>query len=130
MIERQCFDKELLFVENAAAVASRELLNRQLERELKVRRHEGRIQKIPESLGSEDVQGRFAAVQMKCAQQARNTVEVIAVKMTDKDRMNPASLDAGPHHLQLRAFSAVEKENITLANEGSCRQSSRECGDG
>src|SRR5262249_41650063 len=97
---------------------------------LKVRRPEGRIQKITESFRTEHIQGRFAAVKMKCAQQTRNTIEVISVKMTDKDRVNPASLDPGSHHLQLGAFSAVEQENVTLANEGGRRQSSRECGDG
>ena len=130
MIERQCFDEELLFVENAAAVASRELLNRQFERELKVRCPEGRIQKIPESFGPENVQRSFAAIQMKRAEQARNTIEVISVKMTDKNGMDPASFDTGPHELQLRALSAIEQENIALTNEGGGRQSSRECGDG
>jgi len=52
---------------------------------------------------------------MKCAEQAGDAVQVIAVKMADKDRMDATALDARSHQLQLRSFAAVEQKHIAFA---------------
>src|SRR4029077_20778050 len=42
------------------------------------------------------------------------------MKMSDEDRVNPAPLHARPHELKLRAFAAVEQEDVAIPDQG-CR---------
>jgi hypothetical protein len=39
------------------------------------------------------------------------------VKVPDEDAVNAAALDAGPHQLYLRAFTAVEQKNVAITDE-------------
>src|SRR5262249_22466722 len=104
-------------IQNTSTVTSRELLNRQFEGELKFRCPKSSVQKHTQPFGSKHVERGFAGVQMESAQQAGDAVEVIAVKMSDKYRMNSAPLHAGSHQLQLRSLAAVEKEHIAFADQ-------------
>jgi len=36
--------------------------------------------------------------------------------VTDEDAVNPASLDSGPHDLQLRPFAAIEQKDVAFAD--------------
>src|SRR5215831_12766636 len=108
MIERKRVDAKIFIVENPASVAAWKFLNRQFERELEIGRPKRGIEKCAKTLGSENIQRCFASIQMKCAQQAGNAVEMISVEMTDEDGMDAASLYSRSHQLELGALAAVE----------------------
>jgi len=116
VIERKRVDVKLILIEDTSAVPAREFLNRQLESELKVGSAERGVQENTQTFRPEHVQWRLASIKMKCAEQAGDAVQVIAVKMANKDRMDATALDARSHQLQLRSFAAVEQKHIAFAD--------------
>ena len=116
MVERQRFDVKLLFIKDAPAVAAWEFLNSYLERELKVGSPKRGIQEHTQAFGSEDIERRFPAIEVKRAEKARDAVKMVSVKVSDEYRMNPAPLYRRSHQLQLRAFTAIEQEHISFAD--------------
>src|SRR5262245_59970440 len=118
MIQPLCIDIKLFFVEHAPAIASRKFLNGQFEHEFVFCRAKGGVKKCSNSFRPENVQRCFASVEMKCAEQARDAVEVISMEMSDENRMNAASLHAGSHELQLRALTAVEEKHVSFTDQG------------
>src|SRR5262245_2344834 len=104
MIQRQRVNIKLVFVQNASTKAAREFLDLESELKLQIARPESRIQKIPQSFGPEHIQRLLPPVEVQRADQPRDSIQMVAVKVTDEDAVNPASFDPRPHDLQLRAF--------------------------
>src|SRR4030095_9752214 len=117
---------KLFLIHDAAAIPARKLLNCEFKRELQVGRAKGSVQKYTQPLGSEYPQRRFTPVEVKCAEQAGDSVEMVAVQVADEDRMNAAAFHARSHQLQLCAFAAVEQENIAFAHQCRGGQTSSE----
>ena len=65
---------------------------------------------------------------MERADESGDSVKMVAVKMSDENRMDTAALHAGSHELQLRAFAAVEQKHVAFADESGGRQSSTQRG--
>ena len=59
---------------------------------------------------------------MQRAEQTRDAVKVIAVKVSDENRVDPAPLHARAHQLQLRTLTTVEQEDIAFTHERRRRQ--------
>src|SRR5262249_28759507 len=125
MIQWQCVNVELILIEDASTITSRKFLHVELERELQFGSAKCSLQENPEAFGSKNVQRCLAAVEMKRTQQASDAVEMIAVKVSNEDRMDPTSFHARPHQLQLRAFTAVEQEHVTFTDQGRGGEPSR-----
>jgi hypothetical protein len=108
MVEWKRVDGKLFLIQNAASIAAWKFLDSQFERELEVGGSKRRIEESPEPFGPENVQWRFAPVQMKSTEQAGNAVKMISVKMADENGMDTAALYAGSHELELSALAAIE----------------------
>jgi hypothetical protein len=66
---------------------------------------------------------------MHGAEQPRNSIEMIAVQMSDEDAVNTAALHSGTHQLYLRSFSTIEQKHVSIANHGGRREPACERGD-
>jgi hypothetical protein len=118
MVERHGVDTEFLFIKRSAAEPARELLNFQSELKLEIAGSECRIQKRTKAFRTEDVERLFAAIEMEGTDQSGDPIQMVTVKMPDKNAVNMASFNAGAHDLQLGAFTAVKEENVAFANQG------------
>src|SRR5262245_4592138 len=70
---------------------------------------------------------------MKRAEQTGDSVKVVAVKVSDEDRMDATAFHGRTHELNLRTFAAVEQEHVALTHKSCRRQSPRQrryCGAG
>ena len=119
MVQRKRVHVKLFFVEHTAAISTRKFPDCQPEIELEIGGPKRGIQKNPDAFRPENVQRRFAPVEMERTEETGNPVKVIPVKVTDEDRMDAAAPDAGAHELHLRSLTAVEQEDVALTNQCS-----------
>ena len=119
MIQRKRVHVKFFFVQHTATVSAGKLPDGQTECKLKIGRAECRVQKNFQALRAEDIERSFTPVEMKCAEQAGNAVQMVTVKVTDEDRMDAAPPDARAHELHLCSLAAIEQKNVAFADQRS-----------
>src|SRR5438105_3499594 len=97
VIERKGLDVELRLIEHATAVSARKFLHRKIEFEFQIRSAKCRSQKVAQTFGTENIQRSFVAIEMKRTEQARDSIKMISVKVSNEDRMDAAPLHRRTH---------------------------------
>ena len=76
------------------------------------------MKEVQQPLRAEHAHGGLAVVQVQGAQQAVESVKMVSMKVSDEDGVDPAAADRSPHQLDLSALTAIEKEDISVPNQG------------
>ena len=63
---------------------------------------------MPQTLGAEHIDRSLVPVEVKRAQQTRDSVKMIPMKVSNEDGMDAAALYGRTHELDLSAFTAIE----------------------
>src|SRR5262245_49840546 len=106
MIERESIHIKFGLFQHAPAKAARKLLHVQSKFELQFGCAKRRKEIVAQTFRTENIQRFFTAVEMECAEQAGDSVQVIAVQMSDENAVDSASLHARAHELNLSSFPA------------------------
>jgi hypothetical protein len=115
------FDVKLRFIEDTPAISARKFLHREIVFKFEVRSPKRGGQEVPQTLGAEHIYWSLVPIEVKRAQQTRDSVKMVSMKVSNEDGMDAAALFGRTHELNLRTLTAVEQKYVAFSDE-SCRR--------
>jgi hypothetical protein len=79
------------------------------------------LEKILDPLGPVNTKWLRPIGKGERAQESRETINVVAVEVTDEDRLELAPMEWGFHQLELSPLAAVEEKGLALVFQGHRR---------